>query len=233
VHSGHGPLIRPGDASRSLLEARDDLEARLLLAPRFADAASAEGAGGFGNIVGVGIGVKEAGGKPAGRPAVKVFVKEKLPARRISSETRVPRTLGGIATDVDACGEVRAHGILVGRDGTERVGTLACLVTAGGRLHVLGTNHVLALVNRGPIGAPIRLRGKTDRRDRRGGVIGRLSRFLPIAFDADNEVDAAMARTSPSLLRRVTACARGIAPPAPGARTVPAGSATSSGWGSA
>jgi hypothetical protein len=210
---------------------------RLLLPPRLAAAAVREdGAAGPGNIVGVGIGVKTTGGRAGGRPVVKVFVRHKLEARRVASSARVPRRLGGIATDVDECGEVRAHGLdagmtarrprpaggaflpgglAVGRDGTERVGTLACLVKGERSPHVLGTNHILALVNRGPIGAPIRLRGRHGERDRRGGILGRLSRFVPIAFDADNEVDAAMARASPLLMRLLPENERLMAPPAP------------------
>src|SRR5262245_31589171 len=74
-----GSLSESDDEFKSLSQARAELEKRLLVAPgEVALAAAEEGASGFGNLVGVGIGEKEVDGVPTGQLAVKVFVKEKL-----------------------------------------------------------------------------------------------------------------------------------------------------------
>lgn len=109
-------------------------------------------------------------------------------------------------------------GVSIGRGGTETAGTFACLVTrapggggtpasdgrasAAHELFLLGTNHILALVNRGPIGAAIRRPGSRDAPGRRARILARLSGFAPISFDSANEVDAALARTSAARVDR-------------------------------
>jgi hypothetical protein len=198
-------LARDGSVDlRALRQARDELERRLL-APVAHKAAlrREDGSAGLGNIVGIGIGVRLAGGVATGRPAIKIFVAAKRPRRAIAAEALVPRWFGGIPTDVETAGEVRAHrfmrryrpapsGVSIGRE--SEGGSLACFVKRSGATYILGNNHVLALVNRGPAGTGIAQPAEIDGGARSGDVIARLSRFVPISFDDPNEVDAALAR---------------------------------------
>ena len=201
---------------KALLAAQADVEKRILVSPEEAMAATAEsGLNGLGNIVGVGIGEKEVDGYPTGQVAVKVFVKEKLSASDIASEAMVPESLGGIPTDVDAVGEIRAHmftakrrpapgGVSIGNCNMVMAGTLGCLVSKGSQLFILSNNHVMALVNTSPLGALICQPGRLDGGVCPGDAIGRLSAFVPINFAAGacNLVDAAIAQTSPNLVDR-------------------------------
>lgn len=199
---------------RSLSQARDEMEERLLIAPaEMALAAAEEGPSGFGNIVGVGIGEKEVGGIPTGQLAVKVFVKEKLYDAEVSAEALVPRDLGGVPTDVDATGEVEAQrfagryrpapcGVSIGNCAMAMAGTLGCLVTRQAKLYILSNNHVMALVNRAPVGAGIPQPGRLDGGVCSRDIIARLAQFVPISFGGTNVVDAAIAQTSPALVDR-------------------------------
>ncbi len=76
-------------------------------------------------------------------------------------------------------------------------GTLGCLVQKGRKHFILSNNHVLANGNEAQTGDPVLQPGPYD-----GGKntpryrIGRLSQFVPIAFDGrPNQVDAAIAET--------------------------------------
>src|SRR5262245_46440207 len=197
--------LREADAFR---QARDDLALRLLIPPpEKRRALLEEGAAGPGNIVGVGIGAQEAGGRPTGRLAIKVFVGVKRSRAAVSAAALVPARVGGLPTDVEAVGRVTAQmykgrhrpapgGVSIGSRDLPTPGTLGCVVTRAGRTYILGTNHILALLNRSRPGTEIpqpgRLDGGTDKRD----VIARLSRFVPIAKSGPNRVDAAIALTA-------------------------------------
>jgi len=198
----------------ALLRARDALEGRLLVAPGTrAASAGADGTAGLANIFGIGIGLQDVGGHPTGRIAIKILVRAKLPRSRIAAEALVPRRFDGFLTDVEAVNDVAVPRVAArrrtGRRGVSissahlgMSGTPACLVRRGRALHILGNNHILALVNQGPIGADIVQPGRLD-----GGIVPRdvvahLDRFVPIDFEATNEVDAAIARTTPARLAR-------------------------------
>lgn len=208
-------LVDKEDQLTSLTQARDELEQRLMIAPAEKTfAAAEEGPAGYGNIVGVAIGEREVDGLPTGQPAIKVFVKEKLSPSEVSSEALVPQALGGVQTDVDATGEIYSNrftarlrpapgGVSIGRCDMVMAGTLGCLVFRGSQLFILSNNHVLAGVNRGPVGMAIPQPGRLD-----GGVcpadtIARLSQWVNIVFGGPcNFVDAAIAQTSPNLVDR-------------------------------
>ncbi len=209
-----GGLAAADDTLRSLCQARDEMEKRLLIAPaETALAAVEEGPSGFGNIIGVGIGEKEVNGLPTGQLAVKVFVKEKLYAGEVASEALVPGALGGMPTDVDATGEISAHryvgryrpvpcGVSIGNCGMVMAGTLGCYVSRARSLYILSNNHVIALVNQSPTGAGIPQPGRLDGGVCARDIIARLSQFVPISFGGTNVVDAAIAQTSPTLFDR-------------------------------
>lgn len=211
-----GGMTDSEDEMRALLAAREELEKRLMpLAGGAEVALSAAEPYDPANVVGVGIGEKVAGGVPLGQLAVKVLVKEKKSESSVSSQALVPQTLGGVATDVEETGEIYASmftarrrpapgGVSIGSCSMQNFGTLGCLVTRNSQLFILSNNHVMALVNRGPLGVgicqPSRPDGGVCPRD----VIARLSAFAPINFTpgAINLIDAAIARTSPALVDR-------------------------------
>ncbi|TXL73298.1 hypothetical protein FHP25_21680 [Vineibacter terrae] len=211
-----GGLSASEDQLKSLLQARDELEQRLMpdLAVQTA-AVAADEASGVGNIVGVGIGEKEVGGFSTGQLVVKVLVKEKLNPGEVASEALVPQSLGGVATDVDESGEIRAQlftarrrpapcGVSIGNCTRIMAGTLGCLVTRAGQLFILSNNHVMALVNTSPLNAGIPQPGRLDGGVCPNDIIARLTQFVPINFAAGaiNVVDTAIARTSPALVNR-------------------------------
>jgi hypothetical protein len=119
-----------------------------------------------------------------------------------------------VPTDVEATGEVWANmftarlrpapgGVSIGHCGAVMAGTFGCLVARGGQLFLLSNNHVIALVNQGPVGVGVPQPGRLDGGACPSGVIARLSSFVPIVFGgAANLVDAAIARTSPELVDR-------------------------------
>ena len=210
-----GGLADDENTYKSLSQARDELEQRLMISPAdTALAAAEEGTAGLGNMVGVGIGEKVVDGIPTGVPALKVFVKEKLSSEQVSSEALVPQSMGGVPTDVDATGEITAEfftaklrpapgGVSIGHCPTIHAGTLGCLVTRAGQLFILSNNHVIARVNTGPLNVPISQPGRLDGGNCATDVIARLTQFIPIIFGTTcNFVDAAIGRTSPNLVDR-------------------------------
>jgi hypothetical protein len=211
-----GGLAETEDELRSVSQARDELEKRLMLEPgEAAFAAAEEGAAGYGNVVGVGIGEKEVNGSPTGQLVVKVFVKEKLASEDVASEALVPKSIGSVKTDVDATGEISSQmftarlrpapcGVSIGNCNRVMAGTLGCLVTRANQLFILSNNHVMALVNTSPLNAGIPQPGRLDGGVCPADIIARLTQFIPINFaaTASNVVDAAIARTSPNLVDR-------------------------------
>lgn len=210
----------PDDFAR-LLEARSwvstnlfarSLEQRSTADPRLA---------GYDNIVGLGLGLKEQGGKQLAHVVVRVFVRRKLPLDAIATEARVPTDIGGIQTDVVEIGEVRAGavqqpteyqvryynpphrvpgGVSIGPCDRQETGTVAGLVRdANDRTYVLSNNHVLAGANGVAINAGIRQPGELDGGSCPADVVARLSKFVKLNFGqySLNYVDAAIAQILP------------------------------------
>src|SRR5262249_20015408 len=145
------------------------------------------------NVVGVGIGEKLINGRPAGRLAVKVLVKEKKHERAVRSDALVPQTLGGAMTDEEESGEVHGNmftarrrparcGVSVGNCNIVHAGTLGCLVTRSSQLFILSNNHVLALANTSPLNVGIPQPGRLDGGVCAQDIIARLTQFVPINF---------------------------------------------------
>lgn len=61
------------------------------------------------NVVGVGVGFRQTGGKPTRQVAIVVMVREKVPAAELRPEDSLPRTLDGVPVDVQAVGEFGIH----------------------------------------------------------------------------------------------------------------------------
>ena len=167
------------------------------------------------NVVGVGQGIKQVGGKATGEPAVVVLVQKKVPPKELKPGQRVPRTLSKSPVDVIEVGELR----LLGRTeyvrpappgvsiGHYRVtaGTFGAVVRdrSTGQPLILSNNHVLANSTNGrdgraAIGDPVYQPGPYD-----GGgpqqLIGYLYRFVPLVKDYE-EVSCSRARWAERLL---------------------------------
>ena len=152
--------------------------------------------------------------RATGHVAVKVFVKAKLKAEDVAVEARVPRSLGGVETDVEETGaDIHAHlydrvyrpapgGVSISACGVVSTGTLGCLVSRSGELFILSNNHVIAGHNTLPLNSTIAQPGSVDFGVRPSHIIARLAQSVLITFstNAFNRMDAAIARTSPELV---------------------------------
>ena len=166
------------------------------------------------NLVGVGIGEKVTAGERTGVLCVKVLVAWKFPKGRIDRSDRIPASVDGIPTDVEAVGYPRKFAlenrrrqrpVLGGVSGSPSLnaagyrfaGTLGVVLAAPSNpepRYVLSNNHVLADENRLAIGAavvqPATLDGGTD-----ADQVARLADFAPLKFgNSRNWMDAAVAR---------------------------------------
>ena len=146
------------------------------------------------NVVAVGVGYKEVGGRLTDEPSVVVSVTKKMPEAQLSPDDIVPKTLDKVRTDVQETGVIRAFqsrtdkwrpapgGVSCGHIDIT-AGTIGCLVLRGGELFILSNNHVLANMNAGQQGDPILQPGPYD-----GGTaedqIAVLADFVPINFGA-------------------------------------------------
>ena len=194
-----------------LIAAKNELLGRLggleALAAAAATASSSDRIGAE-NIQAVGVGIKETRGQYTGDPAVKVFVREKLPLTRLAEQAVVPKQINGYPTDVEVIGEIYADsyarryqrpvpcGVSVGHPQIT-AGTLGSLVVLNNnRLCILSNNHVLARSNKAQVGDPIVQPGASDGGDAPDDRVGVLERFVPIQFPGPNQVDAAAAWTA-------------------------------------
>jgi hypothetical protein len=62
------------------------------------------------NVVGVGIGLRQAGGQSTGEAAIVVSVSAKVPESQLAQRDMIPRELDGVPVDVQVVGELRAFG---------------------------------------------------------------------------------------------------------------------------
>ncbi len=134
---------------------------------------------GRANVVGVGVGYKESGGRRTDKKALVVLVSRKVHAKRLARRDKVPKTLSSVETDVIEVGELKLllpaldeepESILESNDRTSRVrpampgisvghyqitaGTFGALVyDADTRAPmILSNNHVLANITDGSDG---------------------------------------------------------------------------------
>ncbi|WP_020519923.1 hypothetical protein [Catelliglobosispora koreensis] len=181
------------------------------------------------SIVGVALGHKVVAGIPTPDRAIVVLVENKVAAQTLPATEVVPPAIGGIPTDVQEVGILRADprplaaasvsltrkfrpafgGISVGHHaitaGTIATGCYDAQPFPGmpSKFYLLSNNHVLANSNDAAVGDAILQPGPYD-----GGTqadqIGKLSRFVEIKFGQgqQNEVDAAIAEVELSDLDR-------------------------------
>ncbi len=153
------------------------------------------------NVVGVGVGLKESGGKYTDEVAVVALVRRKVPLAGLPADALVPRQVGGVDTDVIEVGHLRAlqqptdrwrpapGGVSLGHYKIT-AGTFGTVVrdrTSGDRL-ILSNNHVMANSNDAAAGDAILQPGPADGGREETDTIARLERFVPIEFFRDAAV---------------------------------------------
>ncbi|REL27204.1 hypothetical protein DXX93_11920 [Thalassotalea euphylliae] len=162
------------------------------------------------NVNAIGAGFKETKSKTTEDLCIKVFVQKKLRKAELDDADMVPKTLGGIKTDVVPIGEIKAQaytarlrpaqpGYSIGHFRIT-AGTFGCMVRDTCypcRYYILSNNHVLANSNAAKAGDAILQPGRIDGGNNPADRIARLSRFVPIRFGSlqkYNLVDAAIAQ---------------------------------------
>jgi hypothetical protein len=153
---------------------------------------------GMPNVVGVGIGYKEASGKKLDELCITVLVRKKLPIEALPSSGLIPHELEGVKTDVIEVGELNAlqartdrwrpvpAGVSIGHY-LITAGTLGCMVrdrSSNERL-ILSNNHVLANSNQARPGDPILQPGVADHGNVASDTVAQLIRFVPISFTVE------------------------------------------------
>jgi hypothetical protein len=61
------------------------------------------------NVVGVGVGFRQTGGKPTRQVAIVVMVRDKVPETELRPGEALPREIDGVPVDVQAVGEFGIH----------------------------------------------------------------------------------------------------------------------------
>jgi hypothetical protein len=176
------------------------------------------------DVVGIGVGEKVTGGRPAGTPALVVYVDVKADRE----DGLVPPSVDGVPTDVVACGRPdappvppattapdplglrRRHrpvhaGLSAGN--TNASGTIGAVCRdAGpdaGRRYLLSANHVFAISNLVDAPAAILQPARADGGTKPDAVVATVSRSVPLRLgpgsrERPNVVDAAIAEARPA-----------------------------------
>jgi len=166
------------------------------------------------NLVGVGIGEKVTSGKRTGELCIKVLVAKKYPKGTVRPGDRIPASIDGIPTDIEAVGyprkfivenRQRHRPVPGGVSGSPSLqaagysygGTLGVVVaskTSPQKLYALSNNHVLADENRVAIAASI-VQPATLDGGKNADQVAELSNYVPLKFDNKrNWMDAAIAQ---------------------------------------
>ncbi len=147
------------------------------------------------NVIGVGTGYKNSAGRRTGELCIVALVTQKIPRAGLDADSLVPKSIGGISTDVIQVGFIRAQqartdrwrpvlgGVSIGHYQVT-AGTLGCMVrdNASGERLILSNNHVLANSNDASLGDAILQPGTADGGRAPGDVVAELERFCPIQF---------------------------------------------------
>ena len=183
------------------------------------------------NVCSIGLGLKYINNINTFEPCIHVLVEKKLPADYVSSNNIIPKHYMGLKTDVIQIGKPRftsndavperfrplkggcSLGIAVRLGVNELVfarGTLGCIVTKPykkflKKYFILSNNHVLANLNRLPIGTSI-IQPSAENGGTKKDLVAHLSNFIPLHFsypgimEMVNFVDCAIAELSNSKL---------------------------------
>lgn len=146
------------------------------------------------NVISVGVGFGYTNGERRNEPCTVVGVTEKVPCTQLSQTQQIPHSLGGVRTDVQQVGIIRAlqnrtdrwrpapGGVSIGHANIT-AGTSGCLVAKEGQAFILSNNHVLANSGRAKIGDFIFQPGTYDGGKQPDDQIAVLEDFVPIQFD--------------------------------------------------
>jgi hypothetical protein len=201
-----------------LYAAKESLSARFLAVtnPGFSAFAASATTNPHANIMGIGIGKKRIADDDRADHAIKIYVRKKFTLDAIPPGDVLPRAIDGVPVDVEEVGLILPHlapsadpaknpkaryrpvqpGLSIGFASADKMaGTLGVLVTdASGATYILSNNHVLAGENTLAPGTPIMQPGLLDGGDPARDRVAELTRFVPLKADADNPVDAAIAK---------------------------------------
>jgi hypothetical protein len=151
------------------------------------------------NVVGVGVGFKEAKGDTQGDLALVVLVNEKKPLAALDPEDIVPPEVEGVRTDVYEIGYLRAlqsarerhrpvvpGGVSIGHYKVT-AGTLGTIVKdrATGEQFLISNNHVFANNNDALVGDAILQPAAIDGGQNPADVVAKLERFIKLRFTDD------------------------------------------------
>jgi hypothetical protein len=169
------------------------------------------------NLMGVGIGEKISDGRRTGVLSVKFLVRAKYHQRHIGRKHLLPKSIGGIPTDIEEVGLFRRLAINSPADTPNpqtrlrpaqpgcsvgfadpsnlifTAGTFGALVKDAKGVYILGNNHVLADENQLGPGALIFQPGLLDDDNPASDLIAELKQFIPLQSGAYNKVDCAIA----------------------------------------
>ncbi len=150
------------------------------------------------NVVGVGYGYRDKGGRRTSELCVVALVRVKLPKSALAPDELVPTTFDGVSTDVVQVGEIRAlqartdrwrpapGGVSIGHYQIT-AGTLGTVVrdAATSERLILSNNHVLANSNDAQLGDAILQPGPIDGGHADSDTLATLERFIPIQFTSE------------------------------------------------
>jgi hypothetical protein len=150
------------------------------------------------NVVGVGVGLRQRGGRTQDEVCVVALVRRKRPPTALAPEALVPAELEGVPVDVLEVGDLRPQlertvrlrpapgGVSLGHYQIT-AGTLGCVVrdrTSRVRL-ILSNNHVLANGNEAAPEDPILQPGAADSGREENDTLALLERFVPLAYSRE------------------------------------------------
>ncbi|RLD16631.1 hypothetical protein DRI50_01345 [candidate division KSB1 bacterium] len=150
------------------------------------------------NVLATGIGFRFVNGKRTDDLAIVCSVDTKVAKHRLLEKEIIPQSIDGIRTDVQPLGPFYAFqnhtarmrpapgGVSIGHTNVT-AGTLGCLVQSEGKVYILSNNHVLANSNEAQIGDSILQPGAYDGGSFPDDFIARLSNFIPIRFESEEE----------------------------------------------
>jgi hypothetical protein len=231
-----------------LIGAKKTWSGRLLLTPRptgFRALAAANAVAPTQNVMGVGVGEKWQDARPTGELAVKFLVRRKYAEHALSRKELLPKSIDGLAVDVEEVGVFRAFarkkpqpagpmpnpkarfrpaqpGCSVGYQFPPpsqfvMAGTFGAVVKDSGGSYILSNNHVLADEGRLAAGADIFQPGLLDGGNASTDKVAALTRFIPLQVGVLNQVDCAIAKANSAAL-----LSREVLHIGPPAGTVPA-----------
>ncbi len=150
------------------------------------------------HVLATGIGFKYANGKRLDELAIVCSVDTKVAKHRLQEKELIPQNIEGISTDVQPHGPFFAFqnhtarvrpapgGVSIGHINIT-AGTLGCLVRQNEKIFILSNNHVLANSNEAEIGDAILQPGVYDGGKFPDDFIARLSNFIPIRFEGEED----------------------------------------------